>query len=71
MPGPRWSELRRKRPIKCDDCVRDLHEAKGVGPAPRNARWLRDLHGTVSLLCGEHAQRQRDIDFTREKGIRT
>jgi hypothetical protein len=59
----------RYRPVKrvaCDECVAVLHEARGVGPAPRGARWTRR---TVKLLrlCQEHADLWRKVDGIGER----
>jgi hypothetical protein len=52
---PRWSKYRPRNRVPCDECITCLHEAKGVGPAARDARWKRSLGGLFWLLCHEHA----------------
>lgn len=52
---PTWSRYRPKNRIPCDECMRVLHEAEGVGPYARAARWKRTLQAQVLVLCNEHA----------------
>jgi hypothetical protein len=59
---PRWTQYKVKYPMKCDDCMLILAQAKGVGPASRVARFRRAQDGADLLLCIAHAQDRRDID---------
>jgi hypothetical protein len=59
---PAWSAYRPKSPVKCDDCMAVLAEARGQGPASLTARWKRKAGDVVRLLCIPHAQAQRERD---------
>jgi hypothetical protein len=59
---PRWTRYAAKAPVKCDDCLAVLAEARGHGPATRSARWRRATGGTELLLCYAHAQQRRQED---------
>lgn len=61
-PKPVWSKYRPKNPVRCDDCVAVLVEAKGKAPASLSARWKRKAGGTDRLLCVPHANKQRELD---------
>lgn len=51
---------------QCDECVRCLHEAKGVGPMVRGARFVRAWRPPTDhpklYLCSEHAELWRALD---------
>ena len=62
-----WTPYSAKRPMKCDDCLLVLAEAKGSGPATRQARWRRTVDGSYLLLCYAHAEIRRTDDTDSEK----
>jgi hypothetical protein len=52
---PKWTAHRPKKRMPCDECILVLHEAGGVGPYARSARWRRSMTGQPTLfLCDEH-----------------
>lgn len=59
---PRWARYKPVRRVACDECVIVLHENKGVGPAPRSARWSRTLGKQRHVLCAEHAEAWKKED---------
>lgn len=67
---PVWTRYRPKNPVKCDHCVQVLAENGGNGPATRQARHARRFGTERELLCGPHAQIQREKDGLPElKGV--
>lgn len=63
MPAkPAWSRYRPTTPVKCDDCMQILHDAKGHAPLSRFARWRRRHNGKARVLCHAHAQQWREDD---------
>jgi hypothetical protein len=68
---PVWSKYRPKNPVKCDHRLAVLAETGGHGPATKQARHARKSGGQRLLLCGPHAQIQREIDGLPElKGVK-
>lgn len=65
---PKWSAHSPVKPVKCDDCMRVLLEAKGEGPAALNARWKRVQDGADLLLCYGHGRARRVEDGIEEAG---
>jgi len=59
---PVWSRYRPKNPVKCDHCLLVLAENGGQGPATKQARHARRQGKERLLLCGPHAQIQREKD---------
>lgn len=53
---PRWTQYRPRTRIPCDECITLLHEAGGVGPYARAARFKRSTPTAVYVLCNEHAR---------------
>lgn len=51
--------------IKCDDCIRVLHEANGNGPAAGIAKWKRTCGDETDYLCGRHVQARKAIEGGR------
>jgi hypothetical protein len=60
---PVWSK-RAGTHCPCDQCVRDLHEAGGVGPLPRGASMVRTVKATgdVQRLCRAHGEALKAVD---------
>jgi hypothetical protein len=60
---PRWSRHTGKR-WPCDECVRQLHAAAGVGPLPRGATMVRTVAATgdVQRLCPDHGGALKAVD---------
>jgi hypothetical protein len=56
---PRWSRYRPVNRVVCDECVIVLHEAGGVGPPPRAARWRLSLGATSFFFCDNHTDQRR------------
>lgn len=54
---PKWTRIKPRNRIACDECVIVLHENHGAGPYPRAARWSRRVDGQKDgmRLCNEHA----------------
>jgi hypothetical protein len=52
------------RHCPCDQCVRDLHAASGVGPLPRGASMVRTVRATgdVQRLCRAHGEALKAVD---------
>lgn len=52
---PRWTRQGMQH-HPCDQCVRELHDAGGVGPLPRGATMVRTVAATgdVTRLCPAH-----------------
>ncbi len=54
------------KPVKCDDCMLVLAQAKGDGPAALSAKWKRAVRTpdglTDFLLCFHHAAARRIDD---------
>lgn len=60
---PRITRYRTAGRTPCDECVLVLHEANGVGPYARAARWRAAYKGRVLFLCNEHADLRR-VEWT-------
>lgn len=60
---PRWTRHTGKR-WPCDECVRQLHAAGGVGPLPRGATMVRTVAATgdVQRLCQDHGAVLKAVD---------
>jgi hypothetical protein len=56
----RWTRLRLKNRVPCDECIALLHEAGGVGPYARAARWRLNRNGRSLYLCHDHEQVWRE-----------
>ena len=63
---PIWTEYRPSNPVRCDDCLTVLFNAKGHGPRTRSARWKRTTPKGQLYLCAAHAQDRRLFDNQRE-----
>lgn len=58
-----WSRYRPKKPVRCDDCMTQLHETGGKEPTmAASARWQRKAGGERRLLCYRHAEIWREVD---------
>lgn len=56
---PQWSRYHPKDRIPCDECIALLHEAGGIGPYARSARWKCKTGTEILLLCSEHTDARR------------
>lgn len=56
---PRWTRFHSTNRTPCDECITLLHEAGGVGPYARAARWRRVAPTGTLLLCTAHADAWR------------
>lgn len=59
---PRWTPVRLKRPIPCDECFANQHESGGASGVRADAHLQRWLGTAVLKLCHGHAQLWRERD---------
>lgn len=73
LPGTvRWARYKAVRPVRCDDCVQVLYEAKGAAPLCRQAKYRRVAESGDRYLCLAHAQQWREDDtLPKLKGPRS
>lgn len=67
---PRWTRQARTGPRQpCDECVRALHAAGGVGPLPRPATMVRTVRATgdVARLCSDHGGALKAVDQPKRR----